>query len=299
MGTKIRNFLRLRKQSDAVKIICLFVLTGVVFLVGTVYHVWGIYAYVNTPAEYILTGDGMVSQKRMDELLQTKDVSKVSRQMEISVAVQHEGAQTTVDCTMLSSDYMAELFGAEVSEGTSRIYMNEEAFAEFKEEISENSGGMAVGEGKKSKEGESELTVRYSMGEEAVAVGGVDRADADDTGDGTGTDRGMLAPKYRSAKLIVRKADREEAESFIYTAETESQLLREATGLRVRFETHDLDGLHVDNLKKLGYEIENEDMIMGEEYELQMKLLHIRYGLVVCGICIVGAVMLWRNIMRP
>lgn len=299
MGTKIRNFLRLRKQSDTVKIVCLFVLTGVVFLVCTVYHAWGIYQYVNTPAEYILTADGMVSRKRMDELLQTKDVSKVSRQMEISAAVQYEGAQTTVDCTILSSDYMAELFGAEVSEGTSRIYMNESAFAEFKEAISENSGGMADGEGKNSQEGESELTVRYSMGEEAVAVGGVDRADEDDTGDGTGADRGAPAPKYRSAKLIVRKADREEAESFIYTAETESQLLREATGLRVRFETHDLDGLHVDNLKKLGYDIENEEMIMEEEYELQMKLLHIRYGLVVCGICIIGAVKLWRNMVQP
>lgn len=299
MGTKIRNFLRLRKQSDTVKIICLFVLTGVVFLVGTVYHAWGIYAYVNTPAEYILTADGMVSRKRMDELLQTKDVSKVSRQMEISAVVQYEGAQTTVDCTMLSPDYMAELFGAEVSEGTSRIYMNEAAFAEFKEAISENSGGMTDGEEKESREGESELTVRYSLGEDAVAVRGVDRADGDDTGDGTGTDRGTPVTKYRSAKLIVRKADREEAESFIYTAETESQLLREATGLRVRFETHDLDGLHVDNLKKLGYEIENEEMIMEEEYELQMKLLHIRYGLVVCGICIIGAVMLWRNMVRP
>lgn len=299
MGTKIRNFLRHRKQSDTVKIICLFVLTGVVFLVGTVYHAWGIYVYVNAPAEYILTADGMVSGKRMDELLQTKDVSKVSRQTEISIFVQYEGAQTTVDCTMLSPDYMAELFGAEVSEGTSRIYMNEAAFAEFKEAISENGGGMADGEGKKSQEGESELTVRYSMGEEAVAVRDVDRADEDDTGEGTGTDRGMPAPKYRSAKLIVRKADREEAESFIYTAETESQLLQEATGLRVRFETHDLDGLHVDNLKKMGYDIENEEMIMEEEYELQMKLLHIRYGLVVCGICIVGAVMLRRNMVQP
>lgn len=292
MKNKIRSFLQLRKQSDTVKIYCLFVLATVVCLACVAYHAWGIYQYVNTPAEYMLTGEGMISGKRMDELMQNKDISNVSRQMKISVAVQYKGAETTVDCTMLSSDYLTDLSGTEIPEGASRIYMNEAAFAEFQEVISDKSGGMAVWEGQGSEEEASELTVRYSTGEDVAAARGTGNNAADSPEDGTGM---RTAQTYGSAKLIVCKAGGEEAESFIYTAETERQLLQGAAGLRVRFERHDLDGLHVDNLRKLGYEIENEEILSAEGYELQTKLLHIGYGLVICGTCIVGAVMLWRS----
>ena len=256
-------------------------------MICTAYHVWGIFHYADTPAEYILSGDGLISNKRMEELMQSKDVSGASRQMEVSVSIQYRGTETILDCTVLSPDYMQGLFGTEIPRGSSRIYMNEAAFAEFQEAISENSKGMAYEERTGSEEGDSGLAVRYSMGEDTVSAAG------GDSGDGNGT--GMAGQHYRSAKLIILKTGGEEAESFIYTAETESRLLQEAAGIRVRFEKHDLDGLHVDNLRKLGYEIENEEVIIEEEYELQAKLLHIRYGLVICGICILGAVMLWRN----
>ena len=52
MNNKIRSFLRLRKQSDTVKIICLFVLAATAFFVSVIYHAWDIYRFVNTPAEY-------------------------------------------------------------------------------------------------------------------------------------------------------------------------------------------------------------------------------------------------------
>lgn len=284
MGNKIsgriRNFWRLRKQSDTMKIICLFALTGAVFLICTVYHTWEIYQYVNTPAEYILAGEGAVSNQRIDELLRSKDVSAVSRQMEIPVSVQYEGAETVVECTMLSKEYLEEISGMGISEGSSRIYMNEAAFSEFQEAIREDRENMAPGEGAESVKGGLGLDVYYSAGEDALAVSG----DGSDNEDGAGT----AAQNYRSAKLMVVKTGGEEAESFIYITDTDRQLLREAAGLRVQFKKHDLDGIHVESLRKLGYGIVNEGAIMAEEYELQMKLLHIRYGLVICGICIVG-----------
>lgn len=287
---KIKNFLRLRKQSDTVKIICLFTLAGVAFFVSTIYHVWEIYQHVNTSAEYILTADEAISNKRMNELLQSKDVRKASRQMKTSVSLLYGGTETTVDCTMLSPDYMAELFGTEIPEGTSRIYMNEAAFSEFEETISEKSESMIYKEAAGAQRG-SELAVRYYIGEDMLAAGSGDSED----GDGAGTE--MTTQNYRSAKLMVVKMDGAEAESFIYTPETERLLLREAASIRVKFGTHDLDGLHVDNIRKLGYEIEQEETIQEEEYELQIKLLHIRYGLVICGICIVGAAMLKRKLL--
>lgn len=286
---RIRNFLRLRKQSDTVKMICLFVLTGAVFFACITYHIWMIFRYVDTPAEYILTGDGMISDKDIDELRQSKGVSKVSRQRTVSAVIQYGGAETAVDCIALSRDYIEDLYGAEISEGVSRIYMNEAAFAEFQEAISDNSGTMIYREEADIREDGTELTVRYCVGEEIAAASEEGKDDGDEPEHGMGTAR-----KYRSAKLIICKTDREEAESFIYTAETDQLLMREAEGIRVWSEGHDLDGLYVDNLKKMGYEIENEERIKEEEHELQMKLLHIRYGLVVCGISIMGAVTVIR-----
>ena len=75
-------------------------------------------------------------------------------------------------------------------------------------------------------------------------------------------------------------------EGFAYTAETDSRLLKEANGLRVQFAKHDLDGLQVGALRKLGYEIQNEDVVITEEYELELKLLHIQYGLIFCALCV-------------
>lgn len=261
----IRHFLVLRKQNDAVKLICLFVLTGAAFLIFAGYHVWGIFRYMDTPAEYILSGDAVVSNQRIRELCQSKDVSGVSRELGVSVPVRYGGCETAVECTMLSPEYMEELSGSDIPEGSSRIYMNEAAFAEFQAAISENA---AYGDGIGSEEGGREFTVRYSLDEDATSAR---------SGGG------------RMAKLIVIQTGGEEAENFIYTPETERKLLREAVSLRVRFRTHDLDGIHVENLRKLGYGIENEDMILEEEYGMQTALLHIRYGLVICGICMAAA----------
>lgn len=251
---RIRHFLLLRRQNDTVKLACLFALTGVTCLIFAGYHVWEIFRYMENPAEYILSGDAVVSNERVRELCQSEDISGVSRQIGVSVPVWYRGCETVVQCKMLSPDYIAELSDAEIPEGSSRIYMNEVAFDEFRAAVSEHA---AYEDGFGSSEGGKGLTVRYSLGEDA----------------------------RRLAKLVVIQTGGEEAESFIYTPETEGKLLREAVSLRVLFQTHDLDGLHMENLRKLGYEIENEDVLLEEEYKIQMALLHIRYGLVICGIC--------------
>ncbi len=90
---------------------------------------------------------------------------------------------------------------------------------------------------------------------------------------------------------------REEAESFIYTAETQRRLPQEAVSLRVGFGKHDLDGSHVEFLGKLGYNIEKEEQILSEENELDRMLIHIRYGFLVFGICILGVLMGRRKII--
>ena len=68
MKNKIRGFLKLRKQSDTVKLICMLAFVGIFFLANTIYHAWGIYHYVNTPAEYILMGTEGGRGERVEDL---------------------------------------------------------------------------------------------------------------------------------------------------------------------------------------------------------------------------------------
>ena len=63
MKNRIKTFLRLRKQNDLVKIICILGVAGVGFFASVMYHVWGLYQYVDTPAEYVLTGSEGISKK--------------------------------------------------------------------------------------------------------------------------------------------------------------------------------------------------------------------------------------------
>lgn len=277
MGNRIKRFFKLRKQSDIVKIICALALAGILCFISVLYHVWGIYHYVNTPAEYILTGDGVVSKKRVDELLKSEGVAKVSRQMDVPVEIMYRGAKAIVNCSMLSKEYVEEMFDAKPLTSTKTIYMNEAAFSELQQAFWENNESTPDMEIQELADGGTEFDIRYSMEE------GFTGSDGDDT---------AVSSQFKAAKLMVEKFKGQE-ESFSCIAETDGRLLKEDVSIRVQFEKHDLDGLQVSNLRKLGYSIENENVLITEEYEIKIKLLHIQYGLLCFSICLIGAITLW------
>lgn len=279
MNNKIRSFLRLRKQSDTVKIICLFVLAATAFFISVIYHAWNIYRFVNTPAEYVLTGEGTVSQKRVDELIQMGDVAAVSRQMEVPVTVLYQGMSTTVNCSLLSQGYIEKLLAIKLPTGTKRIYMNETAFSEMLQGFSEENEDLTDVESLKPADGSTEFAIRYSMEETIADPAGVGAAASMEA---------AAAESYKSARLNVVKDDGLEEKGLTCTAEAEGRLLKEACSLRVLFDRHDLDGLHVEQLGKLGYTIENEEAVIAEENEIEIKLLHIQYGLLSFGMCLIA-----------
>ena len=282
---RIAKFLRARKQNDTVKIICLLALTGISFLISSLYHALRIYRYVESPAEYIITGSETVSNQRMDEIRQNKDVLQAGRQMEVPVSVLYGGEDGTMSCMALSGEYMEKLTGQKTTGSASRIYLNQAAFKELQKTVQIDEG--------------TEFGIRYCAGEDAGTGTGAGRDGSEKGGegdDGTGA-AAAPSPGYRQAKLIVINTGREEAESFIYTAETQRRLPQEAVSLRVGFGKHDLDGSHVEFLGKLGYNIEKEEQILSEENELDRMLIHIRYGFLVFGICILGVLMGRRKII--
>lgn len=266
MRNRLAYFFRLRKQSDAVKMICIFGLAGLACFANATYHTWKIYCTVNTPVEYVLMGEGNISQKRMDEMRRNKSVTRASRQMERSVTVMYGGREATVTCTLLSAKYLEDMFDADISAGTRKIWMNRAAFSEWKEQLGEEDWEMVEMEGNEG-DGVTEFHARYSGEEESPS-------------------RGEDVPaKYKSATIVVVESGGEDEEGAAYMAEEDSRLQKEATGLRVQFAKHDLDGLQVKALRKLGYEIQNEAGMVKEEWELKTELLHIKYGLLSCVLC--------------
>lgn len=262
--------MKLRKQSDMVKLIGIFALVAAACLVSVVCHAWEIYSYVNTPAEYVLAGE--VSQKRLEELRQNEEVAMVSQQMEIPVSISYQGVKAEISATVLSKEYIEGMYGAGAAAGTRRIYMNEAAFSELRLALSEKHVDM--GQAGRS-DGSEEYDIRYFMAEVP------ENPEGDDA---------VAAPGYKMAKLIVRGT--EERAHAVFTVGTDRWLRKRAGSLRVRFTKHDLDGLHVEWIGKLGYTIENEAVVVAEEYEVKQKLLHIQYGLLCGAVCLVAGVVL-------
>lgn len=315
MKGKILKFMRLRKQSDMVKVSCLFALAGIAAFASVCFHVWGIYVYADTPAEYVLIGEGLVSKKSVDELRQMEGVERVSRQMDETVQVMYRGVSAEVDCTGLSRQYVEGMSGVGVSEGeagfdgTKKIYMNEAAFSAWKQAVSEKGGDISELEA-----GGPEFEIRYSGVGDALEGGDIRDSGSGDTegvGNLTGVDtfdgekdRGGYSSgsssieQWKTAKLVVLEGgenEEEEGSGFVCMVETDSRLLKEAYLLRIRFRKHDLDGLQGKALRDLGYEIQNERVLIEEEYEVKRELLHIQYGLILCAACVIAAWVIGRG----
>lgn len=280
MFKKIKYLMRLRKQNDTVKILVLFVIVALVSVVSILYHAGLIYHYANTPVEYVLSADRVISIEQINTVLQMEGVTGVSRQMDIPITLRYQGAETEVQAVLLSQEYVEEMYDVKVPSGSQRIFMDERTFSGIKVEWQENGGGTSEIESHRQADGREVVDIRYRIAETMVADDAVSNDEADQPD--------------RPAQIIFAGSKVQGEETFVCLADTENRLLREACSLQVQYGGHDLDGLHVEQLTKLGYVIENEKMILGEEYEIKTILLHIRYGLVICVICLAGVLVLGK-----
>ncbi len=273
MINKIKNLLKLRKQNDTVKIIVILALAGIASAVSVLYHGWMIYHYVNTPVEYVLTADRVVSTEQVNTLLQLEGVSRVSRQSDIPIMLRYQGAEIEVSAVLLSQEYVEEMYDVTLPSGVGRIIMNKAAFSTLQTEWSENREGMAEIESQKQEDGSMALDVRYRIAETMS-----DETAGDDA----------MEQTDRPIRIIVTETTGQREEPFVCLVDTDGSLLREAYSLRVQYGSHDLDGLHVEHMVKLGFAVENEEILLREKYEVQIKLLHIKYGLLLCVICLLA-----------
>lgn len=262
---KIRKFLRLRKQNDTVKLMCLFILAGAGFFVNVLYHAGKLYHSVQSPVEYYLVQGSAVTNEQLSELAQEEDVAAVSRSLDIPVRVKYQGQETMMICTMLSKSYIETVYGIKSSSSEKRYYMNETALKEIQAGFLENN--VSLGKGDITEYGE-EYQIQYLEEEEGAE------------------EENMPPQAFHSGKLLVLKEKTEQETAFICTEEDGTRL-NKSDSVRVLFSGYDLDGMRMETLTKMGYEVQNEQILAMEEYEMKIRLFHIRYGILICAACVV------------
>lgn len=267
---KIFNFLRLRKQNDTVKIICVLILIGVICLLRVLYYAGQIYRFVNTPVDYTLIGASTVNDEKLRELEQTENVAAVSREMEIPVSIKYNGMTMSESCVLLSRNYLERAYHVNVTGSRKVIYMNEAAADNLRQALITQGIHISF----QPTADNTEYDIRY-------AEEGIDSSE-----------------NYKTAKLIIIEDSLHDSLPFTCMAEDGTRLSKESTALRILLKQHDLDGMQVNRLRNSGYAIENEDTIIKEGYEQKTRMLHIGYSVVIWAVCTLSVAVLWHQVQK-
>lgn len=276
-----RRFWRLRKQNDIVKIMLLFGVLGFTFLVNAVYSGIQIYKLVNTPVEYVMSGwYGNSSDSRLSELARLENVTAVSCQMDGAAAVKYQTIESSISYVELSEEYIESVYGIKDSGSMKNFYMNPAAYKRFTQSVyfrtAVNKAGMdEIGENAGyTDEG---LRVNYALD------GQVQMENEDSL---AGNPASGIA--YGTAKVVLVDTNIAGDEPYVFCKGDRVSLLKSATSVRVRAGQQDLDGMNIKRMQELGFSVANEELIIRTEYEQEIQMIKIKFGLLLAVICVVS-----------
>ncbi|MDY3728739.1 MAG: hypothetical protein SO015_11395, partial [Wujia sp.] len=154
---KIREFLRLRRQQDAVKIIILYVIAiGVCcgFLIRDGLR----YAQITrTKEEFKLIGnDQVLTDSKVQRVREIEGVTDVSYDVSDSVTVSYQVNTTSFEAELLSEAYIQEVYGITQESSTTTYYANTTAYKQICQSLSQDIAPIQT----------EELTVTYTSSTE-------------------------------------------------------------------------------------------------------------------------------------
>lgn len=256
-----KRFLRARKQRDSIKIMLLLTAAALGFFAGAVYRGIGLYRLVNAPVEYVLYGE----QKRIQELAELPGAVAASPQRESSRTLLYQGQEYQVSCVGLSEEYLDKVYCIQSRGVTETIYMNRPALRQLQT-------------------AEQELLVTCLV----------------EAADGSGT---ALSSQSLQTTVRLRLAegirDQEKPLAFLAAKSSGQQAVPEESGIlgsgrvRICFERQDLDGSQQEQLERLGFSVENQELLK-TEYEKSELLLRMKYEALIGVLLAAGAVGAWK-----
>lgn len=267
------RFWKRRKQDDRIKIMLIFLMTGIGFLINAVYSGMQIYAMVQTPVEYIVRSNGKsgITEYQMSGIETMENLQAVSKQKESSLTLSDSWGEMAVTCLELSDTYLESAYGISETSAMKVIYLNEMAW----EQLAKASGGSGNGVGMMDGESESEAKQINSMQLDYI-LGGED------------------GEKGTAKILRIASGVPNDIACAFCTADN-VRLSEGNSEIRLRLSRQDLEGTSIGQINQLGLEVTNSSDMQLDSMRREMKFMQIKYDVIVVVLCLIAAYSLKRK----
>ena len=266
---KIREFLRLRRQQDAVKIIILYVIAigvccGFLIRDGLRYA-----QIIRTKEEFKLIGnDQVLTDSKVQRVREIEGVTDVSYDVSDSVTVSYQANTTSFEAELLSEAYIQEVYGITQEGSTMTYYANNAAYKQICQSLSQDIAPIQT----------EELTVTYTSSTEQSQ-------NANQPTD-SGNDASQ-AGDSRTARIV--QADIGGDTPFIC-----------AIGdLRIRIARQDQSQKVLTLAGNLSFSNDNALEIYQAQAKLDQLFIRVKFELLLMLVCLVAVVTMSKYAVRP
>ena len=244
---RIRKILKLRKQSDRVKVIFALVVSGIMFTCLALSKLTEINQILNIKIEYELEIPMNFDDSNLQTLAEMENVMAVSKEIAETVDLKLSDDIVTFKAAMLSKEYIEKVYGINDDYTMPVMYISDSGYDML---LNKMSGADDLGN----------LTIRYVMAdEEKVAI-------------------------IKKLNLHAGKANKdgnENEEAQIIMCADSYNLAHNATNIRLCLSKRNIDGSDIKSIEYAGYSISNDINYITEKYILNEMWLIARYRLII------------------
>lgn len=275
---KIREFLRLRRQQDAVKIIILYVIAiGVCcgFLIRDGLR----YAQITrTKEEFKLIGnDQVLTDSKVQQVREIDGVTAVSNDVSDSVIVTYQTNTTSFEAELLSEAYIQEVYGITQEGSMMTYYANTAAYDQIRQSLSQAVAPIQT----------DEFTVTYTSSIE----------ESHRTDSATGDD-GIASQTENSRTARIIRTDIGGDAPFI-CAVGDPVTLKSSGNLRIQIARQDQSQRVLTLASNLSFSNDNALEIYQAQSKLDRLFIQMKFELLLIVTCLVAAISLHKFAVRP
>lgn len=275
---RVKEFLRLRRQQDAVKIIILYVIAiGVCcgFLIRDGLR----YAQITrTKEEFKLIGnDQVLTDSKVQRVREIEGVTDVSYDVSDSVTVSYQANTTSFEAELLSEAYIQEVYGITQESSTTTYYANTAAYKQICQSLSQDIAPIQT----------EELTVTYTSSTE--------QSQNTNQSTDSGSDASQ-AGDNRTARIV--QVDIGGNTPFI-CAVGDPVTLKASGNLRIRIARQDQSQKVLTLAGNLSFSNDNALEIYQTQAKLDQLFTRIKFELLLMLVCLVAVVTMRKYAVRP
>lgn len=275
---KIREFLRLRRQQDAVKIIILYVIAiGVCcgFLIRDGLR----YAKITRmKEEFKLIGNDLVlTDSKVQRVREIDGVTAVSYDVSDSVTVTYQANTTSFEAELLSEAYMQEVYGITQEGSTTTYYANAAAYSQILQSLSQDIAPIQA----------EELTVTY--------ISSVEQSQSANQPTGNGSDASQ-AGGSRTARIVQMDIG---GDSPFICAVGDPVTLKTSGNLRIQIARQDQSQKVLTLAGNLSFSNDNALEIYQAQAKLDQLFIRVKFELLLMLVCLVAVVAMRKYAVRP